>query len=267
MKHESRFAYPSLASVAASFALLVGVQLVAFGWASRAWASFEVPKLTGPVVDRAQMIDRASVEQIDRALRALRSKGGTQITVLTVPNLGGLSIEEASIRVVDQWKLGGANQDNGVLLMVARAERSIRIEVGQGLEGTLTDAASRRIIDDSITPLFRSGQFGSGLLVGVQQIAKTTNPEMDMSGIFGSQNWKNQRSGGRVPDETGWLQILFVICFFLLMFSNKFSHGGRRSTGLGRGWGGSGMGHGGSGGGSWRGGGGGFSGGGASGRW
>ena len=108
--------------------------------------AFDVPRLTGPVVDRAGMLSAAAEGQIANALRRLHQQpDGAQIAVLTVPNLGDETIEQASIQVVDAWQLGSEAKDKGILLMIAQAERRIRIEVGQGLEGDLPDAYAKRM--------------------------------------------------------------------------------------------------------------------------
>lgn len=237
---------------------------------SQAQADFQVPPLTGPVVDQAGLLDRGTEERIDQALRFLRDQGGSQLTVLTVPSLEGLPIEQASIRVTDQWKLGGAKMDNGVLLMIAQNERRVRIEVGQGLEGVLTDVDSKRIIEDSILPLFRAGDYPSGIVVGVHQIARKTDPTIDLSPYL--EGVVRDRVPRAHSPIKGWIIIAMVLLFLLL------GGGGRRRRGIvSSGWpggfsggGGGGWGGGSSsrrGGGGWSGGGGGFSGGGASGGW
>lgn len=231
---------------------------------SLARAEFTVPPLTGPVIDSGEILQRQTESALDNALRALRTQGGTQITVLTVPSLEGLAIEQASIRVVDEWKLGDEKSDSGVLLMIAVKDRRVRIEVGQGLEGSLTDADSSRIIHESMLPLFKSGDYDSGILVGVYQIARKTNPDIDLTPYLEGQV---RRKGPRSQISfSSFLVILFL--FLLLGF-----FGGGRGRGLHRrahyghgGWGGGGFG-GSGGGGGWSGGGGGFSGGGASGSW
>lgn len=232
-------------------------------------AEFQVPELTGPVVDQAHILDRGTEQKIEAALRYLHEQGGSQITVLTVPSLEGLPIEQASIKVTDAWKLGTAKGDNGVLLLVAPKERSVRIEVGQGLEGVLTDADSKEIVSDSIIPLFRAGDFPSGVLVGVYQIARKTDPNVDLTPYLEGAVQKAPR-GGHSPLR-GWVLFIFFILFILFSLLGGGGGGRRRFRrgGFyygGGGWGGGG-GFGGSGGGGWSGGGGGFSGGGASGNW
>ncbi len=235
-------------------------------------AEFRVPALTGPVVDDARIVDPRIEEAITRALFALRNSGGSQINVLTVSSLDELPIEQASIRVAEQWKLGGAKTDNGVILLVAPKERRVRIEVGQGLEGALTDADSKRIIDQTILPLFRSGDYSRGILVGVYQIAQKTDPNFDLTPYL--EGGAPRASRESAPQGIPWKFLLLILFLWLIM--GGFG-GGRRSRyrrsglfyggwGLG-GLGGGGWGGGRSSGGGWGGGGGGFSGGGASGSW
>jgi len=230
-------------------------------------ADFDVPELTGPVVDAAGVLSPATKRVVSEALRALHERGGSQITVLTVRSLEGVPIEQASIRVVDQWRLGGKKLDNGVLLLIAPKERKLRIEVGQGLEGALTDADSNRIIFQSMVPLLKSGDLNSAVIVGVYQIARKTDPNFDLSPYLeGHVKDRRPVSDGGTPLRF-WL-ILAAILF--LLFIGRGRHSGFHRGGWGGGgWGGGGFGGGaGSGrGGGWSGGGGGFSGGGASGDW
>lgn len=230
-----------------------------------------MPALTGPVVDTAGILDRPTQIAIASALQALQEQGGSQITVLTVPSLGELSIEQASIQVVDAWRLGGRKTDNGVLLMIAPNERKMRIEVGRGLEGVLTDADSRRIIAESIRPLFQTGDYNSGTLVGVYQITRKTDPEIDLTPYFEGKLRRLPTESSEGLSPLGVFLILFIL--FLLLSRNQGRRRLHRGTWggpwggppMGGGWGGGSWG-GGSGGG-WSGGGGGFAGGGASGDW
>jgi uncharacterized protein len=233
-------------------------------------AEFEVPALRSAVTDRAGILSQTTREHLESALQQLLRVGGTQLAVLTLPDLAGLTIEQASIRVVDEWKLGGKQADNGVLLLVARDERKIRIEVGQGLEGTLTDAYSKRIIDEGITPLFRQGDMNGGVVVGVYQIARLTNPDVDLRPYLEGQL---RQGGSRSRREVSPWSTLFGVLLLLAVFSTRMGFlpfllmgglGGSRRRG---GMGGFGGGLGGGGFGGFSGGGGGFSGGGASGGW
>jgi len=228
-------------------------------------AELEIPALRSAVTDQAGILSPATRQQLESALRQLQSVGGTQLAVLTVPDLAGLTIEQASILVVDAWKLGSKKADKGVLLLVARDERKVRIEVGQGLEGALTDAYSKRIIDEGITPLFRQGDMNGGVIMGVYQIARTTNPDVDLRPYLEGQ--LRQRRSGRA--RSPW-QTLFGVLLLAAVFSTRrgflplmFLGGmGMGAYGARRGLGGFG-----GGGGGFGGGGGGFSGGGASGGW
>ncbi len=225
---------------------------------------FSVPALTGPVVDDAGALSPRTEQALTQALRALHEKGGSQINVLMLSSLEGTPIEQASIRIVDQWKLGGRKTDNGVLLLVAVKDRKLRIEVGQGLEGQLTDADSKRIIDQGIVPLLRSGDLDSAVVVGVFQIAQKTDPEFDLTPFLEGKARAQRHSPNGIPLR-GWVLVVIVILFFILGGGSR----GRRGFYGGGGWGGGGGGFGGGGfgGGTWGGGGGGFSGGGASGDW
>jgi uncharacterized protein len=248
------------------------VRALALAWLIACHASaadFEVPALRSAVTDQAGVLSPETRQQLELALRQLQSVGGTQLAVLTVPDLAGLTIEQASIRVVDAWKLGSKKADKGVLLLVARDERKVRIEVGQGLEGALTDAYSKRIIDEAITPLFKQGDMNGGVIMGVFQIARTTNPDVDLRPYLEGQ-LRQRSSGGRA--RSPW-QSLFGILLMVAIFSTRrgmlplmFLGGmGMGAYGARRGLGGFGGGGGGFGG--FGGGGGGFSGGGASGGW
>lgn len=233
-----------------------------------AHAEFVVPALTGPVVDQASMLSPSTTERLTAFLQRLKQSGGAQIQVLTVENLGGLSVEEASIRVTDQWKLGSRKDDNGALLLLSRDDRKVRIEVGQGLEGQLPDAIASRIVRDVMLPRFRQGQVDRGVIDGVLAIVHYTNPDL--------LNGENQSEVAEqaYPRERIIELVLFVlvISFMILPVFFRTSRrrgmgrwlGGGGGFGSGGGWGG---GFGGSGGGGWSGGGGGFSGGGASGSW
>ena len=228
-------------------------------------AEFQVPDLRSAVTDGAGILSPATRRQLETALQHLRREGGTQLAVLTVPDLAGLTIEQVSIQVVDAWKLGSEKGDDGVLLFVAPNERKVRIEVGQGLEGVLTDAYSKRIIDEGITPLFRGGDMNGGVTVGVYQIARLTNPDIDLRPYLEGQL---RRHRGNAQPELSGFQIVFIglLMLFILLSRMGFlpfmaagaGYGHRSRSG---GFGGGGFS------GGFGGGGGGFSGGGASGGW
>ncbi|MEP6679827.1 MAG: TPM domain-containing protein, partial [Betaproteobacteria bacterium] len=130
----------------------------------------DVPFLSGRVVDNAEILDAATRATVTEKLRAHEDRTGNQIAVLTVPTIGSDSIEEFSTRVFESWKLGRKGKDNGVLVVVAPKDRKMRIEVGYGLEGTLTDVAASRIIRNVMTPAFKANDFGKGVSAGVDAI-------------------------------------------------------------------------------------------------
>lgn len=252
------------------FAEALALIAAVFGLATAADADeFRVPPLRGAVNDTAGLLSAATRRNLESALRTLHEGGGTQLAVLTLPSLSGLSIEQASIRVADEWKLGTEKRDDGVLLLIARKERQIRIEVGQGLEGVLTDAYAKRIIDEGMVPLFRAGDVSSGVILGVFQIARLTNPEVDLRHYL-EGSLQPQRTGRPRSRGQGAIPLLVILAAVPLLLMRLGSFGGvpyyRRRRGYY--WGAGGFaGGGGFGGGGFSGGGGGFSGGGASGGW
>ena len=135
--------------------------------------ALDVPPLTGRVVDRAQVLPADVASSLAHDLEAHEAKTGNQVAVLILPTLEGEPLEEFSHRVAATWKLGQKGTDNGVLLLIALRERKIRIEVGYGLEGTLTDLRAAHIIRQEIVPRFRSGDLPGGIASGVQAILGT----------------------------------------------------------------------------------------------
>ena len=142
-------------------------------------AALEVPRLKGHVNDYAAMLSTASERQLEAVLTDFEQKESTQIVVLTVPSLQGDSIEAFSMRVVEAWKIGQKKLDNGAILLIAKSERKIRIEVGYGLEGRLTDLLAGRIIRNVIGPQFKSGQFDQGITEGVAAMIDAVRGEYD----------------------------------------------------------------------------------------
>ena len=133
----------------------------------------EVPFLSGRVNDQAGIIPEATRQQIEDKLKAYEAESGAQVAVLTVDSLEGDSLEEYCLRVASTWRLGQKGKDNGVLFLVAKGDRKLRIEVGYGLEPQLTDAQSGRILDHVVRPKFRAGDFGGGVSDGVDSILGT----------------------------------------------------------------------------------------------
>ena len=140
-------------------------------------SALEVPYLAGRVNDQAGLLDDGFEGQLEERLRLLEEETGAQVAVLTIPSLEGDPLEDFSIRVVETWKLGRADTDDGVLILVARDERRMRIEVGYGLEGVLTDAQSGRIIDHLMAPRFREGDFNGGVGAAVEAVSSAIRGE------------------------------------------------------------------------------------------
>lgn len=226
-------------------------------------AAFEIPDLIGPVVDKAGILRTQDEQRIAKIADAFRDAGLAQIQVLTVNSLDGEAVEQASLQVIEKWKLGTAEKDNGILIFVAFKERKIRIEVGQGLEGIVPDIVAGRIIRDVMVPYFRDEDASAGILAGVYSIAQRIEPQA-LQNIGIKKNKRDSQAG--VPI---WKIPFFILLIFFIIVQ-RLSGGGRflRRRGYGGygGFGGGGFGGGGFGGG-WSGGGGGFSGGGSSGSW
>ncbi len=270
-----------------------------------AHAEVAVPKLTQRVTDLTATLDAAQMQALEARLAAFESGKGSQIAVLMLPTTQPEEIEQFSIRVVEAWKLGRKGVDDGVLLLVAKDDRKLRIEVGYGLEGALNDATAKRIVAEVITPYFKRGEFYAGIDAGVTSIIKVVegealpppaqhsasgnaNSESDkLQNVFGAAfiifmfgNIILRQMLGRLPSGLivggliggiAWITLMSLawaagIAFLAFVFSLIFGMSGRGSSFPG-GWGGGGGGGWGSGGGGFSGGGGGFGGGGASGGW
>lgn len=151
--------------------LLGFILLASFGHAG------DVPALRGYVNDYASLLSPAAVQNLEGELAAFEKSDSTQIVVLTIPSLEGQTLEEYSIRVVEDWKIGQKGKDNGALLLIVKNDHKIRIEVGRGLEGKLTDLVSGRIVRNEISPAFKSGAYDAGVGAGVRAIMATVRGE------------------------------------------------------------------------------------------
>jgi uncharacterized protein len=235
------------------------------------------PTLTGRIVDQAGILDAAAQARIETKLKDLESKTTTQIVVVTLKSLQGYDIADYGYQLGRKWGIGQKGQNNGALLIVAPADRRVRIEVGYGLEGMLTDAVSRLIIDNAILPRFRTGDFAGGIERGVDDIVQVLSGDAD---DFKRRAAERERPRGDEGIGSFAFVMLILLIWLILYFrqSRQQQQMGRRrgSTGwgpvVGGGWPGggwsSGSGGGGdSGGGGFSGGGGSFGGGGSSGSW
>ena len=274
--------------------------------AAASHAEVAVPPLTARVTDLTGTLSGATVARIEGELAAFEAKKGSQIAVLMVPTTAPEDIEQFGIRVADAWKLGRKGVDDGAILIVAKNDRRVRIEVGYGLEGALPDAIANRIITETITPHFRQGDYDGGVEAGVNRMISVINgeplpapetrwehrggspnifPLLLVAVFVGSQVLQSlfgrlfgSAATGGLAGLLAWMLSHFmavglgagVLAFLFAMLLGS-ARGGWSSGG---GWGGFGGfggglggGFGGGGGGGFSGGGGGFGGGGASGGW
>jgi len=229
------------------------------------------PPLTGRVVDQANILDAATRQSITDKLASVEAKSGDQIVVVTLSSLQGTSIEDYGYQLGRQWGIGEKSRNNGALLIVAPNERKVRIEVGYGLEGALTDAVTRLIIQNAILPRFRANDFAGGITRGVDDMVQVVSGDAE----------EYKRRAAQRPDAApqGWnaASVLLILLVLVVIFLMMRGGGGRGRFGRSRGWaapifipsggswssGSSGSG----GGGGFSGGGGSFGGGGSSGSW
>ena len=146
-------------------------------WAFAASADVAVPPLSGRVVDQTGTLSSGDIASLTQTLKNLEARKGSQIAVLIVPTTQPETIEQYSIRVAEAWKIGRRKIDDGALLVVAKDDHKLRIEVGYGLEGALNDVTAKRIIDEVITPKFRSGDFAGGISAGLARIVGVIDGE------------------------------------------------------------------------------------------
>ncbi|MGD0562965.1 MAG: TPM domain-containing protein [Roseiarcus sp.] len=229
-------------------------------------ATANFPALAGRVVDQAQVLSAGERADLDGKLADLESKSGIQLVVATVSSLDGEEIEPYANELFRAWKLGEAKKNNGVLFLIAPKEHRVRIEVGYGLEGALTDATSSLIIANAVAPRFKAGDYDGGVARGVDDIITVLTTD--------SSEWQ-KKPELRAEDDASFLDAVapFLVLLFILFVFYITRHGGGGGGGLlgnililsaGMGRGGSPFG---GGGGGFSGGGGSSGGGGASGSW
>lgn len=267
-------------------------------------AEIAIPSLKSHITDLTGTLSTHEITQLEHQLTAFEKKKGSQIAILIIPTTQPFAIEQYAMQVVEAWKIGRKGIDDGVLLLIAKNDRMLRIEVGYGLEGVLPDATAKRIITEIITPRFKQGQFAEGIQAGIEMIIGLINGEtLPLPSTTQNNNLPNTQTNieslivilifstvigrilqvhlGRIAGATvtgmglgfvGWsifssiaIAILIAVVVFIL---NLFIHINPGIYRNGRGnWSNSGFRGGGSGSGGFSGGGGGFGGGGASGRW
>lgn len=275
-------------------ALLTAVTLC---WSLFAAAQVPVPPLTGHVTDQTGTLSAEQKAALEQTLTAFEARKGSQLAVLMVASTAPEAIEPFALRVAEQWKLGRKKVDDGAILVVAKNDRALRIEVGYGLEGVLNDLTSKRIISEVVVPRFKSQDYYGGITAGVDQIIRVVDGEpLPEPSKTPSENLGDVRQYvpilfilalvvggvlrsalGKVPGALVTGGAVAVIAWFIAGALSMALAAGvialfvtLLGVGTGRhGFGGyyGGMGRGGSGGGGFSGGGGGFGGGGASGRW
>lgn len=147
----------------------------------RAYA-LDVPKLQGYVNDYANMVSPQARAELENELKSFEQTDSTQIVILTIPSLEGDAIEDFGIRVAEAWKIGQKNKDNGVIFIASKQDRKMRIEVGRGLEGKLTDLMAGRIIDLVVKPRFKRGDFDGGFIAGVSSLIDASRGEFKADG-------------------------------------------------------------------------------------
>jgi uncharacterized protein len=275
--------------------------LALFFFVTTAWAQVAVPPLTARVTDLTGTLTREQQAGLERMLQEFEARKGTQIAVLMVPSTAPEAIEQYALRVGEQWKIGRKKVDDGAILVVAKDDRALRIEVGYGLEGALNDATASRIIREVIVPRFREGDFYGGINAGLDRMMRVidgeplpapargspaadggfmqTLPVLLVAALFGGAilrailgRFLGATATGGVVGFLAWalagtLAVALLAGVLAFVFTLAGGFGGRGYYGgmgfpRGGGWGGGGLG-----GGGFRGGGGSFGGGGASGRW
>ena len=278
---------------AGAMAVLAGLALLL---SLGAMAQVAVPPLVGHVTDQTGTLSAPQQAALEQTLSAFEARKGSQLAVLLVPTTAPEEIEQYALRVAEQWKLGRAKVDDGAILVVAKNDRTLRLEVGYGLEGALSDITSKRIVSDTIVPRFKQGDYYGGIDAGVAQIIRVIDGEplpppqravaspfdqvrhlapflmvaaLVVGGVLRSALGKLPGSllTGALVGGVAWLLIgaaLWAALAGLAAMVVTLLGGGAVLRGMG---GLSGGGRGGFGGGGFRGGGGGFGGGGASGRW
>ena len=142
-----------------------------------ALAVVAVPPLVGRVVDQTGTLTSGDIASLNQTIRSFEARKGSQIAVLIVPTTDGEAIEQFSLRVAEAWKIGRKKIDDGAVLVIAKNDRHLRIEVGYGLEGALTDVTTKRIIDEEITPKFKSGDFAGGVSAGLNKMIRIIDGE------------------------------------------------------------------------------------------
>jgi len=185
-----------------------------------------IPVLTSPVMDLTGTLSESTIQEIQNKILALQKEKGSQIQVLIIPTTQPEAIEQYSIRVGEAWKIGRKGIDDGAILLVAKNDRKLRIEVGYGLEGVIPDAIARRIISEIITPEFKQGNFDEGISVGVNAISKLIQGEA-LPKPSATDSFDSNRSGRALENLSGFqilLGLIGIAISFIFIFKEKFGY-------------------------------------------
>ncbi len=196
------------------FALLIAALLALTGLCVPAWAEPSFPALSGRVVDAANVIPADAEARLDQKLAALETQSRRQLVVATLPDLQGYEIADYSNRLFRAWGLGSKERNDGVLLVVAPAERKLRIEVGYGLEGIVTDGLSSLIIQNVMVPRFKAGDMPGGIEAGTDALIQQLTLPEDEARRIAAQPVPAASQG----DDPAWLPIAFFAFMFFLFF-------------------------------------------------
>lgn len=184
-----------------------------------AFAGIKLPQPAGRVNDFASMLSQPVIEKLESELVSYEEKTGNEIAVVTVKNLQGTTVEDFAVRLFEEWKIGKKEKDNGVLFLIAKDERKVRIEVGYGLEPNLTDAQSHNIIRNIVSPAFKAGYYDQGVTAGVGAVIKTISGSDE--GLAGENPIENPiKQNARTGHARGWnfTQLAYLGLFFVFGF-------------------------------------------------
>jgi len=186
------------------------------------WGQFPEPR--GYVNDFAGVLDDSSIRQMEGLISALQRKTGAEIAVVTVESISPYaSIEQYSVELAQEWGIGEEGKDNGVLILLAMEERTFRIEIGYGIEGIIPDGLAGAIMDESMLPEFRDGNFGAGMLKGVQAVAGIISEDAGVElGSYDLSESKRYEDSRHREDSGGALGEIITILFFLFIFGGRF---------------------------------------------
>jgi uncharacterized protein len=199
---------------------LIGMILILLIFQAAALLALEIPKLKARVTDLAGLLTPEETAGLEEKLRQFEASDSTQIAVLIIPGLEGEALEDYSGRVAEAWRLGQKGRDNGALLFVAMKERKVRIEVGYGLEANLTDARSRRIIENEILPNFRQQQYYQGIEAGTDAIIQTVR------GVYQPVEQPSTQSRRRSNQGTRYDLLFFLLAPMLWVLNATGKWGG-----------------------------------------